>query len=78
MCLAVPGQVIGIQGEDLNRTGQVSFSGVVRTVSLAYVPEANLGDFVIVHVGVAISKLDSDAAQATLHYLSELDKPIQQ
>ena len=48
MCLAVPGKIISIQGEDLNRTGRVSFSGVVKEVSLAYVPDACIDDYVIV------------------------------
>lgn len=61
MCLAVPGQVVSI-GDDALRTGQVSFSGTVKDVSLALVPEARIGDYVIVHVGFAISKVDEDAA----------------
>lgn len=61
MCLAVPGQVVSI-GDDALRTGTVSFSGMVKDVSLVLVPEARVGDYVIVHVGFAISKLDKDAA----------------
>ena len=65
MCLAVPGQVMTIE-DDLLRTGTVSFSGVTKSVSLAMVPEAQVGDYVIVHVGFAISKLDEAAAYRSL------------
>ena len=65
MCLAVPGQVMTIE-DDLLRTGTVSFAGVTKSVSLAMVPEAQVGDYVIVHVGFAISKLDEAAAHRSL------------
>lgn len=55
MCLAVPGEIIKIEGESLDRQATVSFAGIERKVNLAFTPEANLGDFVIVHAGVAIS-----------------------
>ena len=73
MCLAVPGKIISITGADLNRMGRVSFGGVVKAVSLAYVPEAQVEDYVVVHVGFAISKLDTQEAEKTLHYLDELN-----
>lgn len=72
MCLAVPGEVLSIIGEDLNRTGRVSFSGVVKQVSLAYVPDAEVGDYVVVHVGFAISVLDVQEAEQTLQYLESI------
>ncbi|MGB7084991.1 MAG: HypC/HybG/HupF family hydrogenase formation chaperone [Phormidesmis sp.] len=72
MCLAVPGKIITTQGEDLNRMGRVSFSGVIKEVSLAYVPEAKVDDYVVVHVGFAISKLDIYEAQQTLRYLEQI------
>jgi hydrogenase expression/formation protein HypC len=65
MCLAVPGQVMTIQ-DDSMRTGTVSFAGVTKSVSLAMVPEAQVGDYVIVHVGFAISRLDEAAARRSL------------
>ncbi len=68
MCLAVPGQVVTIQDDPL-RTATVSFGGVAKDVSLVLVPEAAVGDYVIVHVGFAISKLDEQAAQRTLSML---------
>ena len=61
MCLAVPGQVLSITDDQL-RTGTVSFGGVTKDISLALVPDAGVGDYVIVHVGFAISKLDEKAA----------------
>lgn len=73
MCLAVPGKLISIQGEDLNRSGKVSFGGVIKEVSLAYVPEAQVGDYVIVHVGFALSKVDEAEAVRVFRYLEEMD-----
>jgi len=65
MCLAVPGQVVTIQDDPL-RMATVSFAGVTKSVSLAMVPEAQVGDYVIVHVGFAISRLDEVAARHSL------------
>ena len=74
MCLAVPGKLLSTQGEDpLGRVGRVSFGGVVKEVNLAYVPEANVGDYVIVHVGFAISRLDETEAQRVFEYLRTID-----
>lgn len=72
MCLAVPGKIISISGENLNRVGRVSFAGVVKEVSLAYVPEAQLSDYVIVHVGFALSKVDEEEAQRVFSYLEAM------
>jgi hydrogenase expression/formation protein HypC len=71
MCLAVPGQVLNIEDDQL-RTATVSFGGVAKSVSLALVPEAGVGDYVIVHVGFAISKLDEEAARRTLEIYADL------
>lgn len=71
MCLAVPGQVLQIADDPL-RTATVSFGGVTKTVSLALVPDATVGDYVIVHVGFAISKLNEDEARRTLEAYAEL------
>jgi hydrogenase expression/formation protein HypC len=71
MCLAVPGQVLTIKDDTL-RTATVSFGGVTKSVSLALVPEAGVGDYVIVHVGFAISKLDEAAARRTLETYADL------
>ena len=75
MCLAVPGKIISIDGnEPLLRSGRVSFGGIVKEVNLAYTPEAQIGDYVIVHVGFAISVLDQDEAHKVLHYIREMDE----
>lgn len=72
MCLAVPGRIVAIEGEDpLERTAEVDFGGVLRSVSLACVPEAGLGDHVLVHVGLAISVVDEEAARRTRELLAE-------
>ena len=74
MCLAVPGQIVSIEGDDaLSRSGQVRFGEAVREASLAFVPEAVEGDYVLVHAGVAISVLREDAAARTLGYLEEIE-----
>ncbi len=74
MCLAIPGKVLTIEGEDqVSRTGRVSFGGAVREVSLACVPEARVGDYVMVHVGMAISVVDEEEAQEMLQLLSQLE-----
>jgi hydrogenase expression/formation protein HypC len=73
MCLAVPGKIVSIEGEDsVFRTGRVDFSGVVKQVNLAYVPEAKIGDYVLVHVGFAINIIDEDEAQKVFEYLREM------
>ena len=72
MCLAVPGKILSIAGEDFARTARVSFDGVVKEVSLAYVPEANVGDYAVVHVGFAISLLNEEEALRTLDYLKQM------
>lgn len=73
MCLGVPGRITSVQGEDLARSGRVDFGGVVREVSLAYVPEADVGDWVVVHVGFAIATVDEAEAERTLALVRELD-----
>jgi hydrogenase expression/formation protein HypC len=72
MCLAVPGKVVEIEGDGALRMGRVDFSGVQRQACLAYVPEVKIGDYVLVHVGFAISRIDERAAQETLAALREM------
>jgi hydrogenase expression/formation protein HypC len=75
MCLAVPGKIMSIEGEDpLFRSGRVSFSGVVKQVNLAYVPEAKVGDYVLVHVGFAINTIDEEEANQVFEYLRQMDE----
>jgi hydrogenase expression/formation protein HypC len=71
MCLAIPGQIQRIEEDEL-RTGTVSFAGVTKEVCLALVPEASVGDYVIVHVGFAISKVDEQAAKESLSMIEQL------
>ncbi len=73
MCLAVPGRVQSIDEEQGTPMAAVDFGGVSREVCLAFVPETQVGDYVIVHVGFAISKIDEQAAQNTLRTFEELD-----
>jgi hydrogenase expression/formation protein HypC len=73
MCLAIPGKVLSMTGDDpLLRLGKISFGGVVKEVSLAYVPEVKVGQYVLVHVGFALSIIDEAEAQETLDYLQHL------
>ncbi len=66
MCLAIPGKVEEITTDGLIRIGRVNFGGVVKKVCLDYVPEVEVGDYTIVHVGFAISKIDEETAEQTL------------
>jgi len=73
MCLAVPGKIIDIAGEDpYFRVGRVRFGGVIKQVSLACVPEAQVGDYVLVHVGMALGVVDEEEAAETLAYLDQM------
>lgn len=74
MCLAVPGKIISVSGSALDYAGRVSFGGIVKEVSLAYVPEAKIGDYVIVHVGFALSIVDEDEAQRVFEYLDQMEE----
>jgi hydrogenase expression/formation protein HypC len=70
MCLAVPGKIMSIEGDEpLLRNGRVNFGGIIKEVHLGYVPEARVGDYVIVHVGFAISTLDQVEAERVFEYL---------
>jgi hydrogenase expression/formation protein HypC len=74
MCLAIPGQIIAItdQLDDIFRIGKVSFRGINKEVNLSMVPEAKEGDYVLVHVGVAISVVDEEEAKTTFEYLKKM------
>ena len=75
MCLAVPGKILDIEGEDpLTRTGRVSFGGVVKQINFAFTPEAKTGDYVMVHVGFALSTVDEDEAMQVFDYLKKMDE----
>ena len=75
MCLGVPGQVVTIVENPLGMTmGKVDFSGITKEVCMAYVPEVEVGDYVVVHVGFAIAIVDEEEARRTLEYLEEMDE----
>jgi hydrogenase expression/formation protein HypC len=74
MCLAIPGKITAIT-EELDTTfrkGKVSFGGIIKEINLFMVPEAKIGDFVLVHVGVAINIVDEEEAQKTFSYLKQM------
>lgn len=73
MCLAIPGQILSIDDEDeLTREGRVAFGPIRKRVNLAFVPEAGIGDYVLVHAGFAIAMIDAAAAEETLELLAAL------
>jgi len=72
MCLAIPGKVLSCEDVGFARSGRVQFGGTVRQVRLDFVPEASVGDYVMVHVGFAISKVDEEEAQRTYALLAEI------
>ena len=75
MCLAVPGKIVSVDGTDsLMRMGKVDFGGIARETCLAYVPEAKVGDYVVVHVGFALSIVDEAEAQRVFDYLREMEE----
>jgi hydrogenase expression/formation protein HypC len=74
MCLAIPGKVVFLQnsGDETNRPGKVSFGGILQEVNFCFLPDVELEDYVLVHVGVALSKVDENEALETLKYLREM------
>jgi hydrogenase expression/formation protein HypC len=73
MCLAVPGKIVSISGDDpLTRNGKVNFGGIIKDVNFAYVPDAKVGDYVVVHVGFALNTVDEAEANQVFDYLREM------
>jgi len=72
MCLAIPGKVEAISADGPVRMGRVNFGGVVKNVCLEYLPEIEVGDYTIVHVGFAISRIDEESARQTLEAFREM------
>lgn len=73
MCLAVPGKLLSIEGDDpAFRLGRVDFCGVKKTVNLAFTPDAAPGDFLLVHVGFALTRVDEEEARRTYEYLKQI------
>ncbi len=78
MCLAVPGKIVSIEGDDpILRDGKVDFGGVVKRVNLSLVPEAKIGDYVVVHVGLALSIVDEEEAKQVFEYLKTIGELIE-
>ena len=75
MCLAIPGKIISVNNDidDIFRIAKVSFDGIIKEVNLAMVPEAQVGDYVLVHVGSAISIVDEEEAKLTMDILKKMD-----
>lgn len=75
MCLAVPGKIESIEEADATfRAGRVNFGGIVKNVNLSYVPDAKIGDYVVVHVGFALSIVDEEEARQVFEYLRGMDE----
>jgi hydrogenase expression/formation protein HypC len=74
MCLAIPGQIIEIYDEQGLRMGKLNFGGAIRRCCLQYLPEAIVGDYVLVHVGFAITKVDEAEAMRTYQLLQEMEE----
>lgn len=72
MCLGVPGKLVEVHKQDDLPMGKVEFGGILKEVCLAYTPEAEVGDYVLVHVGFAISRIDEAEAQEIFGYLAEI------
>ena len=79
MCLAIPGKILKVIDEDpLSRLAEVSFNGVKKVISLTFVPEAQVGDYVVVHVGFAISIMDETEAAEVLRYFQQMEEADQE
>ncbi len=74
MCLGIPGKVTEIHEQDGLPMGKVEFGGILKDVCLAYTPEALVGDYVLVHVGFAISRIDEAEAREIFSYLDQIDQ----
>ena len=74
MCLGVPGKILEVYQQDGLPMGKVSFGGIVKEACLAYTPEAQVGQYVLVHVGFAISQIDEQEAQEIFSYLEAIDE----
>jgi hydrogenase expression/formation protein HypC len=72
MCLGIPGKVVEVYEQDGARMGKVDFDGIVKEICLSFVPEAEVGDYTIVHVGFGITKVDEESAHETLGLMKEM------
>ncbi len=73
MCLGIPGKVVSVANDEL-RSARIDFGGIIKDACLAYVPEAAAGDYVIVHAGFAISRVDEAEARRVFEYLDRMEQ----
>lgn len=77
MCLAIPGKIISFEHlKDSPLMAKVSFGGIVKSVCMDWLPDSNVGDYVMVHVGYAISKVDENEAEETLRLVKEMENQL--
>ncbi len=74
MCLGIPGKLVELRQQDELMMGKVEFGGIVKEVCMAYLPEAEVGDYVLVHVGFAISRIDESEAEEIFRYVDEIEQ----
>lgn len=73
MCLAIPGKIVSIEGEGLERIGRIQYGGAIKEASLAFISDACEGEYVLVHAGVAINKVDEEHAMSVMDYLDQIE-----
>jgi len=76
MCLGIPGKLVEVYSQDNLPMGKVEFGGILKEICLAYTPEARVGEYVIVHVGFAISRIDEAEAEEIFSYLEEIEEAM--
>ena len=74
MCLAIPGKIVELEDEGCMRMGRIDYGGITRNACLEYISDPKIGEYVMVHVGFAISKVDAEEAARTYQYLAEMDQ----
>jgi len=74
MCLAIPGKIVGLEEKGCMRMGRIDYGGITRDACLEYISDPQIGEYVMVHVGFAISKVDAEEAERTYQYLAEMDQ----
>jgi hydrogenase expression/formation protein HypC len=74
MCLAIPGKIVQMEEQGCMRMGRIDYGGITRDACLAYISDPQIGEYVMVHVGFAISKVDAEEAARTYRYLEEMDQ----
>ena len=78
MCLAVPGKIVSIDASGDLKMAAVDFSGVIRDICIEWLPEAGIGDYVLAHVGTALSMIDEESAKASLDAFDEIERLLEQ